>query len=61
MSISRKSGEEEIWRESVRRPSVVLPMAETTTIIWFPGALAATRRATFMIFSASATEDPPNF
>src|SRR4029453_6676320 len=40
---------------------VVLPIAETTTTSWLPGALSATRRATFAIFSASATDDPPNF
>src|SRR5262245_22022373 len=36
-------------------------MAETTTTIWLPGALSATRRATFMIFGASATDEPPYF
>src|SRR5882672_7574670 len=38
MSISRRSGAEEIWRASARSPSVVLPIAETTTTIWLPGA-----------------------
>src|SRR3989441_7014599 len=39
----------------------VLPIAETTTTSWWPGALAATRRATFRIFSSSATDEPPYF
>src|SRR4030095_7980610 len=50
-----------VWRASPRSPSVVLPMAETTTTSWLPGAHSATRRATFAIFSASATDDPPYF
>src|SRR5262245_18821143 len=42
-------------------------MAETTTTIWWPLprpsplAVAATRRATFLILSGSATDDPPYF
>src|SRR5262249_1084301 len=61
MSISRRSGAEQIRRASVRRPSVVLPMAETTTTSWLPGAHSATRRAPVASFSASAPDDPPNF
>ena len=61
ISVSRRSGSVEIWRASASRPSVVLPIAETTTTSWLPGALATTRRATFAIFSTSATDEPPYF
>jgi hypothetical protein len=62
MSISRGSGFELIADASVSRPSVVFPIAETTTTIRWPcAAESATRRATLMIFSGSATEDPPYF
>src|SRR5207237_6282727 len=44
--------------EAVRR----LAMAETTTTSrWPPAVVSATRRATFMIFCASATDEPPYF
>ena len=61
MSISRGSGVRVIWPARPTRPSVVLPIAETTTTSWLLDALSATRRATFLIFSASATDEPPYF
>src|SRR5262245_25297861 len=62
MSISRGSGFDVMAAASPRRPSVVFPMADTTTTIRWPcEADSATRRATFRIFSGSATDDPPNF
>src|SRR2546428_13230100 len=61
MSISRGSGADETWCASATRLSVVLPIAETTTTSRLPQALAATRRATFLIFSSSATDEPPYF
>ena len=61
MSISRGSGAGDTWCARPTRWSVVLPMAETTTTSSRPGALAATRRATFRIFSSSATDEPPYF
>src|SRR5581483_393915 len=62
MSISRGSGVGVIAEASARSPSVVLPIAETTiTRRWPSRAYSATRRATFLIFSGSATEEPPYF
>ena len=41
---------------------VVLPIAETTTTTFLPSALVlAIRCATSLIFSASATDEPPYF
>src|SRR5256885_11208152 len=61
MSISRGSGAGETWWARARRLSVVLPIAETMTTSWAPDALAATRRATLLIFASSATDEPPYF
>ena len=62
MSISRGSGVGVTAEASATRPSVVLPIAETTTTMRWPReADCATRLATFMIFSGSATEEPPYF
>ena len=61
MSISRGSGVGVIRLARPTSPSVVLPIAETTTTSWCADALSATRRATFLIFSASATDEPPYF
>ena len=49
--------------EASASPSVVLPIAETTTTTWCAvrARHSATRRATFVIFSASATDEPPYF
>src|SRR3990172_4546652 len=62
ISISRGSGlGETAWASSIS-PSVVLPMAETTTTSRWPGAAdSAARRATFLIMSGSATDEPPYF
>ena len=62
MSISRGSGRSEISYARSTRPSVVLPRADTTARTSSPPSFAAaTRVATFLILSASATELPPNF
>ena len=63
MSISRGSGVGVMAAARASRPSVVLPMAETTTTMRWPwrAPTAATRRATFLIFSGSATDEPPYF
>ena len=62
MSISRGSGVAVMAWARATRPSVVLPIAETTTTSRWPSAAdAATRRATFLIFSGSATDEPPYF
>jgi len=61
MSTSRGSGFGVIFEARLTRLSVVLPIAETTTTSWCCAALSATRRATFLIFSVSATDEPPYF
>src|SRR5712691_7152197 len=62
MSISRGSGVGVMACARATRLSVVLPMAETTTTIRWPWeAPSATRRATLLIFSGSATDEPPYF
>ena len=62
MSISRGSGLDVMAAARASRPSVVFPMADTTTTIrWSGAADSATRRATFLIFSGSATDEPPYF
>src|SRR5580765_5040289 len=61
-SISRSGGAAMICLASLIRPSVTPPIAETTTTIWLPRArLSSTRRATFLMRSASPTEVPPYF
>ena len=62
MSISRSGGVGVTFCASRISPSVVLPMAETTTTTPCPAfAVPMTRRATPRIFVASATEEPPYF
>src|SRR5712692_9026534 len=62
MSISRGSGVGVMACARATRLSVVLPMAETTTTMRWPWeAPSATRRATLLIFSGSATDEPPYF
>ena len=62
MSISRSAGDAVIFLASAMRLSVTPLIADTTTTIWSPPArLSATRRATFLIRSASRTEVPPYF
>src|SRR5258705_368574 len=62
MSISRGPGGPGIAGARARSRWVVLPIAEPTTTTRCPRrADSATRRATFLIFSASATEEPPYF
>jgi hypothetical protein len=62
MSISRSGGVGVIFCASRISPSVVFPMAETTTTTPWPAlAVPMTRRATPRIFAASATEEPPYF
>ena len=62
MSISRAEGQGETSRAREIRPSVVFPMAETTTASFSP---ASTRSLIFLatprIFSLVATDDPPYF
>ena len=62
MSSSRAGGSgETCWARS-RRSSVVSPIADTTTTTWLPAwAVSTMRRATRLMLSASATEDPPYF
>ena len=61
-SISRSGGWSMICLDSLIRLSVTPLIADTTTTIWSPLArLAATRRATFLMRSASPTEVPPYF
>ena len=62
MSISRPAGAAETWLASSISPSVVLPIADTVPTTRLPLSRMATMRlATFLILSASATEEPPNF
>src|ERR1051325_4106993 len=61
MSISRGAGWGTIWWARATSESVVLPMAETTITSWLLRALSTARRATFLILSASATDEPPYF
>ena len=62
MSTSRSGGVGVTSWASRSRPSVVFPMAETTTTTPWPAlAVSTTRRATPRIFWASATEEPPYF
>ena len=62
MSSSRGCGSGETWRASSTSPSVVSPIAETVATTRRPCSRAsARRRATCLILSGSATEDPPNF
>src|SRR5262249_28175334 len=62
MSCSRGCGSGEISRARSIRRSVVSPIAETTTQTPDPpAAVAATRRATRLISSGTATEVPPYF
>src|SRR6187402_3584828 len=61
-SSSRGSGSSVIAAARPRSSSVVSPMADTTTTRSLPAARSrAMRRATRLIRSASATDDPPNF
>ncbi len=62
MSSSRGRGCADTRRARSIRSSVVSPIAEMTTTTSLPSAWVATiRRATRLILSASATEEPPNF
>ena len=62
MSISRAGAESVTWAARSRSSSVVSPMADTTTTTSSPAFWASTiRRATRLMPSASATEEPPNF
>src|SRR3954451_7533017 len=62
MSSSRPAGVGETWLARSISSSVVSPMAETTTTTWLPAFLVSTmRRATRLMLSASATEEPPYF
>ena len=62
MSSSRRAGLSVTSRASLRRSSVVSPMADTTTTTSLPPAfVVATRSATLRILSTSATEEPPYF
>ena len=62
MSISRGCGASEIWVARSINPSVDFPIAETTTTTSLPAwYVSTTRRATFLIRSASASDVPPNF
>src|SRR5262245_34882548 len=62
MSSSRGYGSGDTSCASARSPSVVSPIAETVATTRTPRSCASTRRfATFLIFSGSATDEPPNF
>ena len=62
MSISRAGAESVTCAARSRSSSVVSPMADTTTTTSSPAFWASTiRRATRLMPSASATEEPPNF
>src|SRR3954451_22693594 len=62
MSSSRPAGVGETWLARSISSSVVSPIAETTTTTLLPAFLVSTmRRATRLMLSASATEDPPYF
>ena len=62
MSISRGSGEAETSSAIAISSSVVLPRADSTATTRLPLAWAATMRAAaWRIFSALATDVPPNF
>ena len=62
MSISRAGAESVTCPARSRSSSVVSPMAETTTTTSLPAFWASTTlRATRLMPSASATEEPPNF
>ena len=62
MSSSRPGGSGVTWFARSRSSSVVSPMAETTTQTALPALRVSTiRRATRLMLSASATEEPPYF
>src|SRR4051812_35185448 len=62
MSSSRAGGSGETSLARSIRSSVVSPIAETTTTTLLPAFLVSTiRRATRLMLSASATEEPPYF
>ena len=62
MSSSRGGGAGETWSARSSRSSVVSPMAETTTTTSLPSLCVRTiRSATFLMRSASCTDDPPYF
>ena len=62
MSISRGFGAGDTSVASEISWSVVLPIADTVPTTRRPRSFASTsRRATFLTFSASATDEPPNF
>ncbi len=62
MSISRSLGRGAMFLASAIKPSVTPRIAETTTTIRSPRWwYCATRFATFLMRSVSATEDPPYF
>ncbi len=62
MSSSRGGGAGETWSARSSRSSVVSPMAETTTTTSLPSLCVRTMRsATFLMRSASCTDDPPYF
>ena len=62
MSNSRTFGVGETWWARSISPSVVLPIADTVPTTRRPRCFASTRRrATFLILSGSATDEPPNF
>ena len=62
MSSSRGRGCGDTCNARSINSSVVSPIAEMTTTTSLPSACAATiRRATRLMLSASATEEPPNF
>ncbi len=62
MSISRSAGLGDTCSARSSRSSVVSPIAETTTATCVPDCLVSTiRRATRLMLSASATDEPPYF
>ena len=62
MSSSRRGGSGETWFARSRSSSVVSPIAETTTQTSLPALRVSTiRRATRLMLSASATDEPPYF
>jgi hypothetical protein len=62
MSISRAGGCSQICLASSMSSSVVSPRALTTTMTWLPAFWARMAlRAAFMMRSAVATLEPPNF
>ncbi len=62
ISISRREGFDEISLANFTNPSVVFPIAETTTTTELPPCtVLRTRPATALMRSTDPTEDPPYF